>query len=104
MNYFYSKVVKKEKGPAPPPPTLPNLVVSTGLKESDDERLVSEANSNDNDNKPNQKEMIDSPKRKSPDENTTSSHPGVFHRLINFIKYSNCSLALFCFCPSDSAN
>lgn len=70
------KVVKKEKGPAPPPPSLPNAVATpTVSKESTDEKIAPETKAEESDNKPNQKEITNRPTSTTPDD--TSSQPEV---------------------------
>ncbi|XP_031629687.1 STE20-like serine/threonine-protein kinase isoform X2 [Contarinia nasturtii] len=67
-------VVKKEKGPAPLPPSLPNSVVSTEPKESAEEKLASETNAaEESDKKPNQKQITDSPKSTTSDDSSSQS-------------------------------
>lgn len=62
VHAFHQKVVKKEKGPAPPPPSLPNAVAAVTTKDAIEEKLVSDAsNADDSDNKPHRKEIIEQP-------------------------------------------
>lgn len=66
--------MKKEKGPAPLPPSLPNSVVSTRQKESAEEKLASETNAdNESDNKPKPKQITDSPKSTASDDSSSQS-------------------------------
>lgn len=72
-----SQVVEKKKGPAPPPPSLPNSNAATGPKESVDEKAVPEPTpiEDENEIKPNRKEMSESPTSTIPEE--ISSQPEV---------------------------
>lgn len=75
---MYQKVVKKEKGPAPPPPSMPNsnsVAPSIGPKESGDGKIATESNVEESDSKPNQKEIIETPTSTTPDD--TPSQPEV---------------------------
>lgn len=67
--------MKKEKGPAPPPPSMPNSTPTT-QKESIDEKIVLEATlPEESDNKPNQKATVESPTTTTPE--VISSRPEV---------------------------
>lgn len=65
--------MEKKKGPAPPPPSLPNSNAATGPKESDDEKVIPEAIPTEEiENKPNQKEISESPTSPTPPEEISS--------------------------------
>lgn len=66
------KVVKKEKGPAPPPPSMPNTIATAGQKESVDEKAIAASSVEstiveDGDNKSNRKEANESPLSTTPE-------------------------------------
>lgn len=66
------KVVKKEKGPAPPPPSMPNTIATAGQKESVDEKTIAAPSAEstiveDGENKSNRKEANESPLSTTPE-------------------------------------
>lgn len=66
------KVVKKEKGPAPPPPSMPNTIATAGQKESVDDKSIAAPSAEstiveDGDNKSNRKEANESPLSTTPE-------------------------------------
>lgn len=69
------QVIKKEKGPAPPPPSLPNVTaaVATPTKELFVDEKTDSTNkiADENEKKPNRNEIIESPANK-PLENTSN--------------------------------
>lgn len=73
--------MEKKKGPAPPPPSLPNSTAVTGPKESADDKVTVHAEQvpieeNDrNEIKPKRKEISESPTTTTPEE--ISSQPEV---------------------------
>lgn len=67
--------MKKEKGPAPPPPVV------SPTKEPVEEKIIPEANiAEDIDNKPNRHETIEPPISTTPEN--ISSQPEVYARMI----------------------
>lgn len=70
-SYLNQKVVKKEKGPAPPPPSLPNSVAPVTVpKELTDEKIAPESNVEEIDNK-HEEEITESITSTTPDDTST---------------------------------
>lgn len=66
--------MKKEKGPAPPPPQLPNSVASpTRPKETTEGKIATETNVEESVKKPNKKEITEPPTSKTPADTPNQS-------------------------------